>query len=120
MGQEKQRISERLARVDTEREKLSDQLKELEFAERVLARFREKAVTTKKRRRESTPSHWSADTAPCRSSHRLSAPPARGSADLGIYAAFIGIIGTVKPAARVRSSVGIPYQRTTASSEQHD
>ena len=60
MGQEKQRISERLARVDTEREKLSDQLKELEFAERVLARFREKAVTTKKRRRESTPSHWSA------------------------------------------------------------
>jgi len=33
MGQEKQRISERLARVDTEREKLSDQLKELEFAE---------------------------------------------------------------------------------------
>src|SRR6266478_228482 len=94
MGQEKQRISERLARVDTEREKLSDQLKELEFAERVLARFGEKAVTTKKRRRESTPSHWSADTAPCRSSHRLSAPPARGSAGLGIYAAFIGIIGT--------------------------
>jgi hypothetical protein len=34
MGQEKQRISERLARLDGEREKLSAQLSELEIAER--------------------------------------------------------------------------------------
>ena len=51
MEQEKQRISERLARLDAEREKLGTQLDELEFAERVLARFGGKASTTEKRRR---------------------------------------------------------------------
>jgi hypothetical protein len=51
MGQEKQRISERLERLDAEREKLSAQLNELEIAERVLARFGGKAVTTGKRER---------------------------------------------------------------------
>ena len=49
MGQEKQRISERLERLDVEREKLSAQLYELEIAERVLARFGRKAVTIGKR-----------------------------------------------------------------------
>ena len=38
IGQEKQRISERLLRVDAERTKLSDQLNELETAERALSR----------------------------------------------------------------------------------
>jgi hypothetical protein len=51
IGQEKQRISERLARLDAEREKLSAQLNELEIAERVLARFEGKAVKTEKRRK---------------------------------------------------------------------
>ena len=51
MEQEKQRISQRLARIDAEREKLSGELDELEIAERVLARFGGKAVTTEKRRR---------------------------------------------------------------------
>ena len=51
IGQEKQRISERLARLDAEREKLGTQLNELEIAERVLARFGGKAGTTEKRRR---------------------------------------------------------------------
>ena len=51
MEQEKQRISERLARLDAEREKLGTQLDELEIAERVLARFGWKASTTEKRRR---------------------------------------------------------------------
>ena len=51
IGQEKQRISERLTRLDAEREKLSGQLDELEIAERVLARFGGKAVTTEGRRR---------------------------------------------------------------------
>jgi hypothetical protein len=36
---EKQRIGEALARVDAQREKLTDQLGELEAAERVLARY---------------------------------------------------------------------------------
>ena len=40
MEQEKQRISQRLARLDAEREKLSGEFDELEIAERVLARFR--------------------------------------------------------------------------------
>ena len=44
MGQEKQRISERLDRLNGE-------LNELEIAERVLVRFGEKAVTTGKRGR---------------------------------------------------------------------
>jgi len=38
---EKQRISEALARVDAQREKLSGQLSELEATERVLARYRQ-------------------------------------------------------------------------------
>jgi hypothetical protein len=51
MGQEKMRISKRLERLDAEREKLSVHLNELEIAERVLARFGGKAVTTGKRSR---------------------------------------------------------------------
>lgn len=51
IGQEKQRISERLARLDAERTKLADQLSELEIAERVLTRFGGKPVTGERRRR---------------------------------------------------------------------
>ncbi len=50
IGQEKQRVAERLARLDADRAKLSDQLNELEIAERVLTRFG-KAETTERRRR---------------------------------------------------------------------
>jgi hypothetical protein len=39
IGQEKQKIMERLARLDADREKLTSQLNELEIAERVLTRF---------------------------------------------------------------------------------
>lgn len=39
IAQERQRIAERLARVDAERVKLTEQLVELEAAERVLSRF---------------------------------------------------------------------------------
>lgn len=39
IGQEKQRIGERLARLDADRTKLAQQLEELEIAERVLSRF---------------------------------------------------------------------------------
>jgi hypothetical protein len=44
---EKQRASEALARVDTQREKLIEQLKELEAAERVLARYSKVTPATK-------------------------------------------------------------------------
>ena len=39
IGQEKQKVTERLARLDADREKLTSQLNELEIAERVLTRF---------------------------------------------------------------------------------
>jgi transposase len=53
IGQQKQRISERLARLDAERTKLGDQLNELEIAERVLTRFggKEASAPTERRRR---------------------------------------------------------------------
>jgi hypothetical protein len=51
IGQEKQRISERLARVEAERTKLAEQLNELEVAERVLTRFGGSADTAAARRR---------------------------------------------------------------------
>ena len=46
IGQEKQRIAERLARLDAERAKLAEQLNELEIAERVLSRFGRGAAAT--------------------------------------------------------------------------
>src|SRR5258705_11480487 len=55
IGQEKQRISERLARLDGERTKLGDQLNELEIAERILTRFGGKAEATETRRRGPDP-----------------------------------------------------------------
>jgi hypothetical protein len=51
IGQEKQRISERLARIDAERTKLADHLNELEITERVLTRFGGSADTAERRRR---------------------------------------------------------------------
>lgn len=50
IGQEKQRVAERLARIDAERAKLADQLNELEIAERVLTRFGEGQPTERRRR----------------------------------------------------------------------
>jgi hypothetical protein len=49
--QEKQRVSERLARIDAEWAKLVAQLNELELAERVLTRFGGKAEIAERRRR---------------------------------------------------------------------
>ena len=51
IGHEKQRISERLTRLDAERTKLGEQLNELEIAQRALKRFGGKATATKERRR---------------------------------------------------------------------
>jgi transposase len=49
IGQDKQRISERLMRLDVERTKLSDQLNELEIAERALNRFDKKGAEPRAR-----------------------------------------------------------------------
>ena len=49
--QQRQRISERLIRVDAERTKLSGQLDELEIAERALSRFGGKVVAAEKSKR---------------------------------------------------------------------
>ena len=51
IGQEKQRIAERLMRLDAERAKLAEQLNELEIAERVLSRFGRGATTAVRGRR---------------------------------------------------------------------
>ena len=49
IGKERRQITERLTRLDAERAKLSDQLNELEIAQRAVRRFGDKAVATKKR-----------------------------------------------------------------------
>jgi hypothetical protein len=51
LEQERQRIAERLARLDAERGKLADQLNELEIAERVLSRFGLGSASVERRRR---------------------------------------------------------------------
>jgi hypothetical protein len=70
IGQEKQKVMERLARLDADREKLASQLNELEIAERVLTRFG-RAETAQRRGRgrpaRSTP-------APAPASARAPAP----------------------------------------------
>ena len=48
IAQQRQRISQRLIRVDAERTKLSGQLDELEIAERALSRFGGKVVAAEK------------------------------------------------------------------------
>ena len=62
IGQEKQKVSERLARLDAEREKLGAQLNELEVAERVLTRFGR--VETTERRRRGRPARTAPPPAP--------------------------------------------------------
>src|SRR5215813_7010918 len=51
IGQERQRISQRLMRLDAERTMLSDQLNELEITERALRRFEGKAAASERLRR---------------------------------------------------------------------
>jgi len=51
IGQEKQRMAERLARLDGERAKLAEQLNELEITERVLSRFSKGATAAVRGRR---------------------------------------------------------------------
>jgi hypothetical protein len=78
IGQEKQKVSERLARLDAEREKLGAQLNELEVAERVLTRFGR--VETTERRRRGRP----ARTAPAPAAPRGRAAAAQPAQDVSL------------------------------------
>ena len=62
IGQEKQKVTERLARLDADREKLASQLNELEIAERVLTRFGR--VETAQRRGRGRPARSTPAPAP--------------------------------------------------------
>ena len=64
IGQEKQKVTERLARLDADREKLASQLNELEIAERVLTRFGR--VETAQRRGRGRPARSTPAQAPAR------------------------------------------------------
>ena len=77
---EKQRISEALARVDMQREKLASQLGELEATERVLARY-SKGTQAKKTASVRTPTTATKAAAPARGGGRqrtTTAKPAGG------------------------------------------
>jgi hypothetical protein len=81
IGQEKQRIAERLARLDAERAKLAEQLNELEIAERVLSRFgRGATVAVRGRRGRPARAAGPAQAAPPAASERRAraAQPAPG------------------------------------------
>ena len=69
---EKQRLSEALARVDAQREKLSSQLSELEATERVLARY-SKGPRARKIASPQTPTAAANAAAPARSGGRRGA-----------------------------------------------
>ena len=77
IGQEKQKVSERLARLDADREKLAGQLNELEIAERVLTRFGR--VETAQRRGRGRPARSTPAPAPERSRARGAAPASQVS-----------------------------------------
>src|SRR3984893_4057583 len=72
IGQEKQKLADRLPRLDAERAKVADQLNELEVAERVLTRFGGKTATTERRRRGGA-----ARTAPAPAAQRSRSRPAQ-------------------------------------------
>jgi len=72
IGQEKQKVSERLARLDAERAKLGAQLNELEVAERVLTRFGR--VETTERRRRGRPARTAPAPAAARGRARAAQP----------------------------------------------
>ena len=71
---EKQRVSEALARVDAQREKLTGQLGELEATERVLARY-SKGGQAKKAVSARTPTTATKAAAPARSCGRRALRP---------------------------------------------
>ena len=80
ISKEKQRVSEALARVDAQREKLAGQLGELEATERVLARY-SKGVRARKMASARTPITLINAAAPARSGGRPRSSAAKPAGD---------------------------------------
>jgi hypothetical protein len=80
---EKERVSEALTRVDAQRERLVNQLRELEAAERVLARYT-KGPQARKTSSAKVPSRVTAPAAPARPRTKTAIPTRarRGSSNL--------------------------------------
>ena len=85
IGQERQRVSERIARLDTERTRLAGQLSELEIAERVLTEFGRRGLRTRRRRGSL------AATAPAGGE-----PSARGGRQMGTVAVRDAVLKAVE------------------------
>ena len=79
---EKQRITEALARVDAQREKLSGQLEELEATERVLARYT-KGAQTRKTASAKTPTAATKSATPARPGRRSRTATAKAAGGKG-------------------------------------
>ena len=79
---EKQRITEALARVDAQREKLSGQLEELEATERVLARY-SKGAQTRKTASAKTPTAATKSATPARPGGRSRTATAKAAGGKG-------------------------------------
>ncbi len=85
IGTEKQRIAERLTRLDAERAKLAEQLNELEIAERVLSRFG-KGTTTVMRGRRGRPARAAPPAAPERRARAAQPAPGMSLSDATLKA----------------------------------
>ena len=86
IAQERQRIAERLARVDAERAKLAEELAELEAAERVLSRFGQPRPKLARRGRRGRVAEDAAPAKPRRARQRRAgrrAAPAEPGPSLG-------------------------------------
>jgi hypothetical protein len=82
IAQERQRLAERLARIDADRAKLAEQLAELEAAERVLSRFtRTRPAGRRGRRAAAAPASTAAE--PRRGRRGRRAAPKAASRSLG-------------------------------------
>jgi hypothetical protein len=90
IGQQKQQVSEQLGRLDTERARLADQLRELEIAERVLTQFGRRAMRTERRQKGG-----SATTAPAAGGER-GARDARGGRRTGTVALRDAVLRAVE------------------------
>lgn len=84
IGQAKQRIAERLARLDADRAKLADELNELEIAERVLSRFGR--TEPAERRRRGRPARTGSAGAGGRRARSAPAPNALSLSDAALKA----------------------------------
>ena len=82
ISKEKQRVSEALAQVDVQREKLAGQLGELEATERVLARYG-KATQTRKTASAKTPTAATKSATPARPGGRSRTATAKAAGGKG-------------------------------------